>query len=117
MRAAATGARCTACARVLTVVLLALLLRPAPAQVTEEDVAAAFRLWHEALSVSAADEEGRLDLNLLTSGASGAAQAFLADALPALLRGLLRGERRRAPSACRLACFAPSACERRGRPC
>jgi DNA replicative helicase MCM subunit Mcm2 (Cdc46/Mcm family) len=62
-------------------------------QVTEDDVRSAYRLWHEALSVSSADEEGRLDLSLLTTGASGRQQHFLADELPALLRNLLTGER------------------------
>eukprot|EP00775_Hariotina_reticulata_P002347 gene2347-2653_t len=62
-------------------------------EVTEEDVRSAYRLWHEALSVSSADEEGRLDLSLLTTGASGRQQHFLADELPAFLRNLLTGER------------------------
>lgn len=40
-------------------------IKPCP-QVTEDDVRAAYRLWFDALSGSAADEEGRLDMNLLT---------------------------------------------------
>jgi DNA replicative helicase MCM subunit Mcm2 (Cdc46/Mcm family) len=35
-------------------------------QVTEDDVRSAYRLWFDALSGSAADEEGQLDMNLLS---------------------------------------------------
>lgn len=59
---------------------------------TEDDVRAAYRLWHEALSVSAADDQGRLDMNLLTGGTSGAQQKFLSETLPPLLKDLLDGE-------------------------
>jgi DNA replicative helicase MCM subunit Mcm2 (Cdc46/Mcm family) len=62
-------------------------------QVTEDDVRDAYRLWHDALSVAAADEEGRLDMNLLTGGTSGAQRQFMEHVLPDLLRSLLNGER------------------------
>jgi hypothetical protein len=61
-------------------------------QVTEDDVRDAYRLWHDALSVAAADEEGRLDMNLLTGGTSGAQRQFMEHVLPDLLRSLLNGE-------------------------
>jgi hypothetical protein len=61
-------------------------------QVTEDDVRDAYRLWHDALSVAAADEEGRLDMNLLSGGTSGAQRQFMEHVLPDLLRGLLNGE-------------------------
>jgi hypothetical protein len=54
----------------------------------------AYRLWHDALSVAAADEEGRLDMNLLTGGTSGAQRQFMEHVLPDLLRSLLNGEKR-----------------------
>jgi DNA replicative helicase MCM subunit Mcm2 (Cdc46/Mcm family) len=38
-------------------------------QVTEDDVRSAYRLWFDALSGSAADEEGQLDMNLLSGEA------------------------------------------------
>jgi hypothetical protein len=37
--------------------------------VTEDDVRSAYRLWFDALSGSAADEEGQLDMNLLSGEA------------------------------------------------
>jgi len=54
-------------------------LPPVPAphpqhQVTEDDVRSAYRLWFDALSGSAADEEGRLDMNLLTGDTGGGSQ-------------------------------------------
>jgi hypothetical protein len=52
----------------------------------------ACRLWHDALSVAAADEEGRLDMNLLSGGTSGAQRQFMEHVLPDLLRSLLNGE-------------------------
>uniref|UniRef100_A0A383VUH6 DNA replication licensing factor MCM4 n=1 Tax=Tetradesmus obliquus TaxID=3088 RepID=A0A383VUH6_TETOB len=58
-------------------------------EVTEDDVRDAYRLWHDALSVAAADEEGRLDVGLLSGGTSGAQRQFMEHALPQLLRGLL----------------------------
>jgi hypothetical protein len=63
----------------------------ARAQVTEADVRTAYRLWYDALSGSASDEEGRLDMSLLTGGASAKQQAFLGQELPALLRRMLDG--------------------------
>jgi DNA replicative helicase MCM subunit Mcm2 (Cdc46/Mcm family) len=61
--------------------------------VTEDDVRDAYRLWHDALSVAAADEEGRLDMNLLSGGTSGAQRQFMEHVLPDLLRSLLNGKR------------------------
>eukprot|EP00879_Flechtneria_rotunda_P030604 GHRR01033262.1.p2 GENE.GHRR01033262.1~~GHRR01033262.1.p2 ORF type:complete len:249 (+),score=72.82 GHRR01033262.1:50-748(+) len=60
-------------------------------EVSEDDVRAAYRLWHEALSVSAADEEGRLDMNIFTTGTTGGQQRFLSEVLPNLLRSILAG--------------------------
>ncbi|GBF94367.1 DNA replication licensing factor MCM4 [Raphidocelis subcapitata] len=57
-------------------------------EVVEGDVTAAYNLWYDAISVSAADESGRLDIDTLTTGASAAQQRFLQE-LPALLRGTL----------------------------
>lgn len=58
-------------------------------QVTEDDVRSAYRLWFDALSGSAADEEGRLDMNLLTAGTSARHQNFISNELPLLLRSIL----------------------------
>lgn len=61
------------------------------AEVLEADVTAAYNLWYDAISVSAADESGRLDIDTLATGASAAQQRFLQE-LPQLLRGVLGGE-------------------------
>lgn len=60
-------------------------------QVTEDDVRSAYRLWFDALSGSAADEEGQLDMNVLTGGTSAKHQHFIANELPHLLRSILSG--------------------------
>jgi DNA replicative helicase MCM subunit Mcm2 (Cdc46/Mcm family) len=59
--------------------------------VTEDDVRSAYRLWFDALSGSAADEEGQLDMNVLTGGTSAKHQHFIANELPTLLRSILSG--------------------------
>lgn len=61
-------------------------------QVTEDDVRSAYRLWFDALSGSAADEEGQLDMNVLTGGTSAKHAQYIANELPHLLRGILTGK-------------------------
>lgn len=55
----------------------------------------AYRLWFDALSGSAADEEGQLDMNVLTGGTSAKQASFIANELPHLLRGILTGKQGR----------------------